>query len=161
MEDPIRSNLDTIFRRHALSKQAEAERIRVFDDREAASLKLFTMVRDNVIRPAMEEMGEYVKAQGYTYTIDTEADGVGPDGTSNTADIRLTFYLDSRRSRREDYPGLTVFCDKSRGLAQFHVRTLAAGRRGRAGLVGEFDIADVTRELVQEKILALIAEAFR
>jgi hypothetical protein len=106
-------------------------------------------------------MGEYVKAQGYSYTIDTEVESVGADGASNKADIRLTFYLDGRRSRKEDNPGLTVFCDKSRGLAQFHVRTFTSARGGHAGLVGEFEIAEVTKELVQEKILAVIAEVFR
>jgi hypothetical protein len=161
MEDPVRSKLDAIFRHHALSKRAEPERIRAVDDREAAILKAFAAARDTIIRPAMEEMGEYVKAQGYTYTIDTEADGLGPDKAYNKADIRLTLYVDRQRSRKEDHPGLTVFCDKSRGLAQFHARTFTSGRGGHAGLVGEFEIAEVTKELVQEKILAVIAEVFR
>ena len=161
MEDPVRSKLDAIFRRHALSKQGRAERLTIIDERETAALKAFTTVRENLIRPAMQEMGEYVKAQGYTYTIDTEADGFGPDRAYNKADIRLTIYVDGHRSRKEDNPGLTVFCDKSRGLAQFHARTFTSGRGGHSGLVGEFEIDEVTKELVQEKILAVIAEVFR
>ena len=161
MEEPVRSKLDAIFMHHTVSRQADARRMRAVDEKEEASLKAFAKLRDDIIRPAMEEMGEYVKAQGYTYTIDTEAAGIGPDGVPNKADIRLTFHIDGRRSRKEDQPGLTVFCDKSRGLAQFHVRTFTSGRGGHAGLVGEFEIAEVTKELVQEKILAVIAEVFR
>ena len=161
MEEPVRSKLDAIFMHHAVLRQADAKRMRAVDERESAALSAFAKVRDDIIRPAMEEMGEYVKAQGYIYTIDTEADGVGPDSAYNKADIRLTLYVDGRRARKEDQPGLTVFCDKSRGLAQFHARTFTSGRGGHAGLVGEFEIAEVTTALVQEKILAVIAEVFR
>ena len=161
MEEPVRSKLDAIFTHHAIVRRADTKRMRTVDAREAAALEAFAKVRDEIIRPAMQEMGEYVKTRGYTYTIDTEADGVGPDSAYNKADIRLTLYVDGRRSRKEDQPGLTVFCDKSRGLAQFHARTFTSGRGGHAGLVGEFEFAEVTTELVQEKILAVIAEVFR
>jgi hypothetical protein len=160
MEVPIRVKLDAIFERYELSKQAEAERTRFDAESEEAALKLFAAVRDNVIRPAMEEIGEYVEAKGYTYTIDTRPDAVRADGTPRKAYIRLTFNIGDS-ARREDHPGLTVFCDKSRSFAQFHARTCRSGRGGKAGLVGEFEIGDVTREIVQAKILALIDEVFR
>jgi hypothetical protein len=129
MEDPVRSKLDAIFRyHHAVSKRAEAKRTRAADEREAATLRAFAAARNNVIRPAMEEMGEYVKAQGYTYTIDTEADGLGPDRAYNKADIRLTLYVDDGVSVRKTTRGLRCFATSPAAwLSSTHERLLRGG----------------------------------
>jgi hypothetical protein len=50
--------------------------------KESSFLRAFLDAREKTIRPAMVEVGEYVRGMGYTFRISTEEDGLSMAGTN-------------------------------------------------------------------------------
>lgn len=163
MKHEIKSKLDAAFQRHEASKRAASEAKQVAETKEQVFLREFIEARDAIIRPAMEEIGEYVKGKGYSYEVSTEDDKPSPDGRSRStpASIRLTMFLGERRYPAYEHPGFSVTCEKGQQKARFHENTTSPGRGGHSGPAGEAPLPDLTKDLIQEKILKVVAEVFR
>lgn len=126
-------------------------------------MREFNAARDALIRPAMEEIGEYVKGKGYSYEVSIEDDKPSPDGRSRStpASIRLTIFLGERRRPAHEHPGLSVICEKGQQKVRFHENTTSPGRGGHSGPAGDTTLPALTKDLLQEKILKVVAEVFR
>ncbi|MEY9227674.1 hypothetical protein [Bradyrhizobium ottawaense] len=123
----------------------------------------FIEARDTIVRPAMEEIGSYVKGKGYSYEISTEDDKPSPDGRSRSvpASIRLTIFLGERRYPVHENPGFSVICEKEQQKVRFHECTMSPGRGGHAGPADQATLSQITKDLIQEKILKVVADVFR
>ncbi|MBR0945949.1 hypothetical protein [Bradyrhizobium liaoningense] len=163
MKDDIKSKLDAAFEKHEASKRSAAEAKQVAETKEQIFSREFIQARDTIIRPAMEEIGGYVKGKGYSYEISTEDDKPSPDGRSRSvpASVRLTIFLGERRYQVHENPGFSVICEKGQQKVRFHECTMSPGRGGHAGPAGEATLSQVTKDLIQEKILKVVAEVFR
>lgn len=163
MKDEIKSKLEATFEKHEASKRAAATAKQVAETKEQVFLREFVEARDAILRPAMEEIGEYVKGKGYSYEVSTEEDKPPLDGQSRStpASIRLTIFLGGRRHPVHEYPGFSIICEKGQQKVRFHESTMSPGRGGHAGPAGETTLAKLTKDLVQEKILKVVAEVFR
>nr|WMC97924.1 hypothetical protein RAR13_04205 [Aminobacter aminovorans] len=163
MKDDIKSKLDAAFEKHEASKRAAATAKQVAETKEQVFLREFVEARDAIIRPAMEEIGEYVKGKGYSYEVSTEDDQVSLDGRSRSipASIRLTMFIGERRYPVNEHPGFSVICEKGQQKVRFHESTMSPMRGGHAGSAGDAILPDLTRDLIQQKILKVVAEVFR
>lgn len=163
MRNEIKSKLDAAFHRHEASKRAAATAKREAETAEQVFLSEFVKARDTIIRPAMEEVGQYVKDKGYGYEVSTEDDKPSLDGRSRStpASIRLTIFLDDRHHPMRENPGFSVICEKYERKVRFHESTMSPGRGGHAGSAGEAALTDLTNDMIQEKILKVVAEIFR
>ncbi|WP_018183967.1 hypothetical protein [Kaistia granuli] len=163
MKDELKQTLDAAFQRHEASKRAATEAKQVAETKAQTFLRDFIEARDTIIRPAMEEIGEYVRNQGYVFEVSTEDDKPSPDGRGRSiaASIRLTFLLGDRHRPSYEYPGLSVICEKQQQKVRFHESTMSPGRGGHAGPAGEATLNSITKEMVQEKISKVVAEIFR
>ena len=163
MKDDIKSKLDAAFEKHEASKLATATAKQVAENKEQVFLREFVEARDAIIRPAMEEIGEYIKSKGYSYEVSTEDDKPSLDGRSRSipASIRLTMFLGERRYPIHDNPGFSVICEKWHQKVRFHESTMSPGRGGHAGPAGETSVPELTKDLLQERILKIVAEVFR
>lgn len=163
MKDDIKSKLDAAFEKHEASKRAAATAKQVAETKEQVFLREFVEARDAIIRPAMEEVGEYVKGKGYSYEVSTEDDKPSLDGRSRSipASIRLTMFLGERRHPVHENPGFSVICEKGQQRVRFHESTMSPARGGHAGPAGEATLPELTKDLIQEKILKVVAEVFR
>ena len=70
--DDIKSKLDAVFAKHDESKRKAVEA----QHKESSFLRAFLDAREKTTRPAMVEVGEYVRGMGYTFRISTEEDGL-------------------------------------------------------------------------------------
>lgn len=163
MNNDIKSKLDAAFLKHEASKRAAVEAKQAAETKEQVFLRQFVEARESIIRPAMEEVGEYIKGKGYTYEIFTEDDKSSPDGRgrSTPASIQLALFLDERRYPVHDFPNFSIICEKGQQRVRFHGSTISPGRGGYSGSAGEATLSEVTKELVQEKILKIVTEVFR
>jgi len=163
MKDEIKAKLDVAFQKHEAAKRTAAEGKQIAASKEQVFLRGFMEARESIIRPAMKEIGEYVKDKGYDYDVSTEDDKPSPDGRSRStpASIRLTIFLGERRYPSHEHPGFSVICEKGQQKVRFHENTTSPGRGGHAGPAGEAVLSDLTKDLVQEKILKVVAEVFR
>lgn len=163
MKDDIKSKLDAAFEKHEASKRAAATAKQVAETKEQVFLREFVEARDAIVRPAMEEVGEYVKGKGYSYEVSTEDDKPSLDGRSRStpASIRLTMFLGEGRYPSHEHPGFSVICEKGQQKVRFHENTTSPGRGGHSGPAGETTLPELKKDLIQEKILKVVAEVFR
>lgn len=163
MKNEISFKLDAAFNKHQTSNLGDVKAKEAAKATEQSFLKAFLDARDNMILPAMEEVGEFVKAKGYSYEISTEDDEPSLDGQrrSTPASIRFTMFLSERRFLSHEHPGFSVICEKSRKMVRFHQNTTLPGRAGQYSPAGETTLDKITDDLIQQKILKVIAEVFR
>jgi len=163
MKDDIKSKLDAAFEKHEASKRLAAKAKQAAETKEEVFLREFIEARDTIIRPAMEEIGGYVKGKGYSYEISTEDDKPSPDGRSRSvpASIRLTIFLGERRFPVHENPGFSAICEKGQQNVWFHECTMSPGRGGHAGPAGQATLSQITKDLIQEKVMKVVADVFR
>jgi hypothetical protein len=163
MKDEIKSRLEAAFDKHEATKRAVADAKQVAESNEQRFLREFMEAQDSIIRPAMEEIGDYVKSKGYTYAVTAEDDKPSPDGKSRSspAAIRLTIFIGERRGPSHEFPTFSVICEKGQQKVRFHESTMSPGRGGHSGSAGEAPLSEVTKDLIQEKILKIVTEVFR
>lgn len=161
MKDDIKSRLDATFQKHEATKRAAIEAKQVAETKEQIFLREFMEARESIIRPAMEEIGEYVKSKGHNYEVSTEDDSPSLDSRSRSTPASIHLTLGDGHRPSHEFPGFSVICEKGQQKVRFHESTMWPGRGGHAGSAGEASLSEVTKDLVQEKILKVVAAAFR
>jgi hypothetical protein len=162
MKDEIKSKLDAILDRHDAAKRAAAEAKRVAENKEQAFIREFLKICDTVIRPAMEEIGNSVSVRGISFRISNQ-DAIPSDprrGGGQGPSIAITFFPGQQEYPEHDFPAFTVFGNKYKQNVTFHERTMMPGRGGSAGPSGEANLAELSSDLVQTKILNVLHKGF-
>ncbi len=163
MTPQTQARLDAVFARHTAARQAEADKKHAIETNEAAFLRQFLDARHSVMRPAMQAIGDYVKAAGYDFAIATREDGddaSSGDQRSHPASIRLDLLLGDTPAPPQEAPGFMVTCDKVKRLVRFHESTIRPAGGGRAGPCGEADLTALTADRLQQEILHVVEELF-
>ena len=163
MKEEIKSKLEAAFEKHEQSKRSAADAKQVAENKSQTFLREFIAAREAIIRPAMEEVGEYVQGKGYAFEVSIEDDKPSLDGRSRStpASIRLTIFPSERRYPVHENPGFSVICEKGEQKVRFHESTMSPSRGGHAGPAGQATLGALTKDLIQEKILKVVAEVFR
>jgi hypothetical protein len=164
MKDAIQAGLDAVFDKHEESKRAVAAAKLALETKESEFLRAFLEAAGTMVRPAMEAIGSYIQTRGYDYGIATREDGYeeGDPGRRHTsASIAFELRFGSLSPGVPETPGVTVVCDKVKQRVRFYENTTAGGRTGHSGSTGEVELSALTAELVQQKILDVVAEVFR
>lgn len=98
MKERNRLRLGRITARHAKRAAEEADAVHIEpqkpDDKDAAYLAGFELVRDEVLRPIMAEVGIQLKAEGYLFRILTGGDATSPS-------IELHVIIAGRRDSKD------------------------------------------------------------
>jgi hypothetical protein len=157
--------LDGVFDQYAEAQRKAKEVQEAKESAEDAFLREFLAVRSSIVEPAMKEIGEYLKSKGCGYTIQTTEDGrklaVDSGGRDIEASITLNLQPPDQSSRAPyNTPHFSVHCNKREKRVWFHESTITERGGGHAGSAGEAKLADVTADLIQKKILAIIAKVF-
>lgn len=161
MDEHTKTALDDILAKHEeRKKEQEAQQGR--KESEANQfLEAFLRCQEDVIRPAMEEMGTYLEGKGYSYSITTDDEHINDDKRAVPASIRFTIYREGRPGFAEYlHPGLSAICDKHRKLINFYASTMHPGGGGSSGSEGSYPLEQVTSDLVQKMIAGIISKVF-
>jgi hypothetical protein len=153
LRDDIKSKLDAVFAKHdaSMRKAAEAQH------KESSFLRAFLDAREETIRPAMIEVGEYVRVKGYTFRISTEDDGFSKDGKNPIpASIKIEFPIGGLPTYDIPVPCFEVTCEKHAQRVLFHEGTTTG-----QSSAGDASLSELTGDMIQERILAVVAEVFR
>jgi hypothetical protein len=155
LRDDIKSKLDAVFAKHDESKRKAAEA----QHKESSFLRAFLDAREKTIRPAMVEVGEYVRGKGCTFRISTEEDGLSKDGTNRLipASIKIEFCIGEPPTYEIPVPSFEVICEKHTQRVLFHENTTG----GQSSSAGDASLSELTGDMIQERILAVVAEVFR
>jgi hypothetical protein len=142
VRDEIKSKLDAVFAKHDESKRKAAEA----HNKESSFLRAFLNVREETIRPAMDEVGEYVRGQGYTFRISTEEDGLSKGGTNRPipASIKIEFPIGEPPTYDIPVPSFKVICEKDTQRVLFHENTTG----GQSSSAGDASLSELTGDIL-------------
>lgn len=138
----------------AKSKDARSQR----QSEEDAGYAEFKRVQRDVIRPAMEDMANELKARGH----DSQISEVGDERSQRDVRITMTFTIGGA-SATAFSPENTVSVSFSRTgstTVTIQATTSIKNRSGLAGQRGNYAASDITTDMVQKKILEVLQEVF-
>jgi len=125
-------------------------------DDEARFLQDFADLRQQVIRPVFEDAGALLEARGHRYSIGEQEFTPGSAGAINEAGITLRIVPSGTKAPlHEDQRSLTI-------ATRHYNRTVwinsgeAPGAGGLAGAKGSLALDRVTRELVEDEVIAFV-----
>lgn len=127
-------------------------------DAEQEFVSGFYEACNQTIKPAMQEVSDILTAQHYRCTI--EAEDESQAGSSHSpGGITLTVH---NQSGQKDVENLhfTVECDKTRQKVKFHEGIVGSAMGGALMDVGEASLADLSTNLIHDKLATWITEVF-
>lgn len=120
-----------------------------------AFLRDFRVKAERVVVPAMTEVGRVLEGHGRFFSIERIAERTTPRGVLVPTSVQMNVF---RRHRTANFkngaPHFNVVCDRAGRRVLFQRTTLAAGAG--AEDVGACGLDAVTRDLVQERIAAML-----
>ena len=145
-------------------KLKEHEKIRVsVRSEEEAFLDEFKRLRADVIRPAMEEIGNQLEARGHEVAISEREESTDSRGRTEDAKITMSFFpSDVERSvfRPDCTPSISFLTIGYKRKIRIHASNIMPNRGGSGGPRGEFDTAEITGDFVEAQVLKLLKEIF-
>jgi hypothetical protein len=118
----------------------------------------FKRVRTEVIRPAMDDIGNQLKARGHTVEISE----VGDERSKRDAKITLRVAVGGVPSSAyiAENTAVVSFCHTGLTSVSIQASTPAQHKSDFSGSRGNFALAEITTDLVERKILEVIEEVF-
>ena len=118
----------------------------------------FKRVRMEIIRPAMEDIGNQLKAKGHTVEIAE----VGDERSKRDAKLTLRVAIGGVPSSAyiPENTALVSFCHTGHTTVSIQASTPAQHRSKFEGSRGNFALSEITTDLVEKKILEVLEEVF-
>lgn len=145
-------------------RNAVAARMRQVKEDEAAFLRDFADLRRSVVRPVFEAVGAALKLRGHDFGIVEEEHAFAPGGRTTEARISIRILPaapDGASPGPEQCPSLAFATRHYNRVVEIHGGLAASRSGGPAGSRGEYQLAQITTELVRSELLKLVAELAR
>lgn len=162
MKEETKSTLDAL-----MSKKDDANRaseVRAQETRLEIETFLaeFKDVRNRVIRPAMEEVSQYLKAHGHGCMIEEREEEMDPKKGQRSAEIRMYVSPNDRVSTLPGNSPAVGFISKLYGeKIILQVSTVQSGRGGSSGPKGEYSLEQLTSDSVEKMIADAVTDIFK
>ncbi|KUR75362.1 hypothetical protein [Novosphingobium sp. Fuku2-ISO-50] len=163
MKDEVKGQLESLFaqdkQKTNMADQEKVEQVAQAEKNDAEFLR----IRDVVIVPAMREMADFIAAQGWGSDISIEEGQTDSRGHKSPAKIALTFFRGSIPAYYSGHEYPYVWAVHSRGSAGvwFPTSTISPGRGGSSSSGTGAHLADVTVEMVQRHIVAVLSRVLK
>jgi hypothetical protein len=145
-------------------RNAVAARMRQVKADEVAFLDDFAHLRRAVVRPVFEAVGAVLKARRHDFSISEDEYASEPGGDTTEAKISIRILPagpDGAAPRPEQCPSLSFATRYYNRVVEIHSSSLVSRSDGSAGPRGEYQLTQVTTELVRNELLKLVAEIAR
>ena len=158
MKEEDKSHLESIMKKfeQKLARSTDAKERR--QSEEDAFHAEFKRIRTEVIRPAMEEVGNELKPMGHNYEISE----VGDERSKRDAKITMSITLGGVPTSAYA-PENTVsisFSHTGHTTISIHASTPIRNRSVFTGSRGSYAAAEITTDLVQKTIIEVLEEVF-
>lgn len=158
MKEENESHLQSIMQKfeQKLAKSRDAKD-RQQSEEDAFYLE-FRRVRTEVIRPAMEDIGNQLKTKGHNVEIAE----VGDERSKRDAKITLRVMIGGVPSSAyiPENTALVSFCHTGHTTVSIQASTPSQHKSEFAGSRGNYALAEITTDLVEKKILEVLEEVF-
>ncbi len=153
-ESQLESIMQKFEQKLAKSKDVHEQR----QSEEDAFYVEFRRVRANVIRPAMEDVGNQLKARGHNFEISELDDERRKRDAKITMSITLGGVPSSAYTPENTV--LVSFAHTGHTSVSIQASTPSQHRSGFAGPRGNYAASEITTDLVEKKILEVLEEVF-
>jgi hypothetical protein len=157
MADHMREALARILDEYDVRRREDLERERRTKEDEALFFSRFAELRRDVVRPVFEAAGAILEERGHRYSIAEQESAAGPAGRTGEAGISLRIVAAGTKAPlHEDQQSLSI-------ATRHYNRTVwinsgeSSGSGGLAGAKGAHTLEKVTRQLVEEEVVAFVA----
>jgi hypothetical protein len=164
VSDNFGAELDRLLDQYDEKRRAVTARKEQVKADEAAFLAEFAELRRSVIRPVFEAVGAALRARGHASTIVEEDYAIQSGGKSTEAKISILIAVaggDGASPRPDQSPSLAFVTRHYNRAVEIHGGNVSSQSAPSAGPRGEYQLRQITTELVREKLLALIADIAR
>ena len=158
------AQFDAAFAVHAKNverrNQVQAEQ----ESKEDAFVRAFKERRTSFIKPALEEIAQYLQTKGMKTRIDEiDESHSRDDRQQQRTAITIRFLTGDEKSHYADHeqPNVSFVCSKSEQLVRFLESTISLGSGGHSGDTGSAKLGLLTDELIQQKVLAVVREVLK
>jgi hypothetical protein len=159
MADHLRDALTRLLDDYDARRRGDAEREQRTKDEEARFLRDFAELRRGVIRPVFEAAGAMLEERGHRYSIAEQEFAAGTTGRISEAGIALRIVPSGTKAPlHEDQRSLWITTRHYNKTVWIH----AGEAQAQSGLVGgkdAFPTDKVTKQLVEEEVIAFVARA--
>jgi hypothetical protein len=160
MADHLRDALTKLLDEYDARKRGDAEREQRTKDEEARFLGDFAELRREVIRPVFEAAGALLEQRGHRYSIAEQEFLGGSAGRISEAGIALRVVPSGTKAPlHEDQRSLWVTTRHYNKTVWIHSGETQAAGGGLAGGKDAFPLEKVTKQLVEEEVIAFVARA--
>jgi hypothetical protein len=157
MTDRMRQELQHLLDGYDARRNVEQAREQKAKDDEVRFLQDFAEVRRKLIRPVFEAAGALLEERGHRYSIAEQEFTPGGASAVNEAGITLRVVPSGTKAPlHEDQRSLAI-------ATRHYNRTVwinsgeAPGAGGLAGVRGAFPLEKITRQLVEDEVIAFVA----
>jgi len=158
------AELATLLDQYDEKRSAVAARMRQIKADELAFLDEFASLRRSVVRPVFEAVGTVLKARGHDFSIFEDEYTFEQGGKTTEARISIRILPaapDGSFPGPEQCPSLAFATRHYNRVVEIHGGLVASRSGGSAGPRGEYQLTQITTELVRKELLKLVAEIAR
>jgi len=157
MADHMQDALGKLLDVYDARRRSDLEREQRAKDEETRFLKDFAELRRVVIRPVFEAAGALLEERGHRYSIVEHEFAAGAEGRISEAGITLRIVpLGTKAPLHEDQRSLAIATRHYNKTVWINSGESAASG-GLAGSKGAYVLEKVTRQLVEDELIAFVA----
>jgi hypothetical protein len=158
MADHLREALARLLDDYDARRRGDREREQKAKDEEARFIRDFAELRRTVIRPVFEAAGALLEERGHRYSIAEQEFTPGGEGRLSEAGITLRVVpAGTKAALHEDQPSLAITTRHYNRTVWINSGEWASAGGGVAGAKGAFALERVTRQLVEDELIAFVA----
>ena len=157
MADHMREALAKLLDEYDTRRRGDVEREQKTKEGDALFLAQFAELRRSVIRPVFEAAGAMLEERGHRYSIAEQEFTASSEGRISEAGISMRIVASGTKAPlHEDQRSLSITTRHYNKTVWINSgAALEAG--GLAGAKGAYELPKVTRQLIEEELLAFVA----
>ena len=125
-------------------------------------LEEFKDLREKIIRPVMEDVGDILEQKGHDFKIKEKEYSM--DKKAFTVEARIEFRIFPRSNAEEFYaenhPSVMFSSDVTSRNIKVHGSYVMPGRRGERELIRTYGVSETTNDIIEKEILDILIKAF-
>jgi hypothetical protein len=163
MDKDTAAKFDEVFSAHKAKREELHKAREKKANVEKSFLETFNEFAAQQIKPILEDIRQYLAGQATTATVEITEEKRERDGKVITnSEISLTLKMGDPDRHYQAYqlPRFSIRADSFKQKAIFFESTMSPNRGGHSGGTGEYALELVTRQLIDQKVLAWLKAVF-
>jgi len=158
--DELNRELRKLLDQYDDKRRAEQERLRQVQAKEDAFESEFAHLRSSAVRPVFEAAGAILKERGHDFSISENEFAVDQDGKITEAGILIRIFparVEGSTRPIDQFPSLSYVARHYNKTVGIYGTNMVPKTGGAAGPRGDYQLTQISTELVEAELLQLIA----